>query len=664
MIHLLHKRVFPKVIFPSRKFATGPATPPAIVLRPYQQEAIDAVVSALRRGVSRPAVVLATGGGKTMVFSHLIPQIPTPTPQNGDKTLILAHTEELVRQAALSVAAVNPGLNVQVDMRHLTPDEHADVVVASVPTLVRMTRLRRYVPRQYKAIILDECHHAPAASWTKILGHFADGECSPYVVGFTATMERSDGKSLGAVFNEIVFERSLLTMIENNELVDIKLSSMNMDVDLSLVQQTALDYHAPSLSRAMNRDHINVALALAYNQLQQSHRLRSSLVFCVDVNHCRTLCAVLQHHGINAQYVSGDTTKTERQAIIADFKRGAIDVLCNVHVFTEGTDMPNIDSIFLVRPTKSRPLLVQMIGRGLRLHPGKTHCHIVDIVGTTGTGVQSVPSLFALPSNHNSNGKSFKELNKDATEYAERQAQLARELEALAREQAEKVADLKQQLAIEFDTVDGFAALQAKDVAEFQRSRSVNNALRTSSITWLRLDYDVWGYPIDNRFFIIRREPNTTFSLVLGSFTSQAQKAASGFKCGKFNKEQMILNEGNLNGIIAKAEVLRREMVPGFGFRSRVPRPVSQKQRLLLRSKFEARIKQYYGEATAVRLEKLDESLGQYSQTKASEMLFAMMYSAKSYCVRWELQRVLGIDSRSQKQMKKVVELYVEGVVT
>ncbi|KAM9931811.1 hypothetical protein OXX80_008541 [Metschnikowia pulcherrima] len=129
------------------------------------------------------------------------------------------------------------------------------------------------------------------------------------------------------------------------------------------------------------------SVANAYIQLQQELGLKSTLVFCVDINHCKTLCGVLQAHGVNAQYVTGETAKHVRQDILEDFKQGKIAVLCNVLVFTGGTDIPNIDSLILARPTKSRPLLTQMVGRGLRLHKGKDICHVIDMVSTMKVGV-------------------------------------------------------------------------------------------------------------------------------------------------------------------------------------------------------------------------------------------------------------------------------------
>lgn len=181
------------------------ATEPLIKLRDYQEHAVKNTLESIERGVKRPAVVLATGGGKTVVMSHLIPQIKSQN--KGDKVLVLAHKQELVRQAAATIHRSNPDLRVCIDMAKAKPDlENQDVVVASVPTLVYRTRMERYDPTQYKAIILDECHHATAHSWMKILDYFGalEADAKVYTIGFTATLERADGMSLGNEFGESV----------------------------------------------------------------------------------------------------------------------------------------------------------------------------------------------------------------------------------------------------------------------------------------------------------------------------------------------------------------------------------------------------------------------------------------------------------------------------
>ena len=384
----------PKKIHPGLEAILNYSSNP-IQLRDYQEDAVKAVLSKLDSGVRKPAVVIATGGGKTVVFSHLIPRLKPLSNDRGNKVLVLAHTEELIDQAAKKIRLMNPGLKVDIEMRKLKASPEADVVVASVPSLVNRRRFEKFNPMEFKSIIIDECHHAPAITYRKVLNHFKalDQDLTISVVGFTATLMRHDKQSLGHIFDEVVYERSLKSMIQSKELADAKISEVKVELNLDLVKTVRYEYDPASLYTAMKKIDFNEKIILAYLRLKEEVGCKSTLIFCVGVDHCYDVCALFQTNGINAQYVTGETSKVERAAIIEDFKRGLIPVLCNVQVFTEGTDMPNIDSLILARPTMSKSLMIQMIGRGLRLHEEKTHCHIVDMVGLTRQGIDIKPTL-------------------------------------------------------------------------------------------------------------------------------------------------------------------------------------------------------------------------------------------------------------------------------
>lgn len=645
-----------------------------IRLRDYQQEAINKVLESISRGINRPAVVLATGGGKTVVFSHLIRQIKPSSPTRGNKTLVLAHKEELVRQATDSIRKANPTLKVDIDMRLLKPADDADVIVGSVPTLVRMSRLERYDPLDFKAIILDECHHATARSWLKILEYFkADtSDLQIYVIGFTATMERSDGQSLGSMFDEIVFERGLLTMVNNKELVDVKFSCIDVDVDLSKVATKKHDYEITSLSNAINNDEVNLLVALSYLKLKKQYDFKSTLMFCVDVDHCKTLCGVLQREGVNAQYVTGDTAKHERAEIIQDFKDGIVEVLCNVLVFTEGTDIPNIDSLFLARPTKSRPLLVQMIGRGLRLHEGKSHCHVVDIAGTRGTGIQSVPTLFSLPPEYTIHGKTYEELMKEKEEYDEaeemhkREKALQKELTRRADEEnlhnkMLEMQKLHNKMSLKFTTFDGFIALETNDVKEYEDSKNIHKILKNSKLNWIRLQFDVWGYQVGvDEFYLINRcydkNEKVYFVLTLSRFVSPQQRLASKFKVGKITQVSELENNTSLKVVINKAEAMLPTMRPNYmGRRANENSLISKKQVLFIESKLIKKAQQYYDLTPDLEAD-LRKKISQFDKSRASDLIFACKYSTRALWLRWELQKLLGPDKRAKLTIKKLID--------
>lgn len=620
-------------------------------LRDYQEDAIDKVLEACERGIKRPAVVLATGGGKTVVMAHLISKLPNRS-NGGLKTLVLAHKEELVRQAARTIADVNPDLEVKIDMQKLRPEMDADVFIGSVPTLVRLSRLERYDPKEFKAIILDECHHATAGSWSKILEHFGamDKDLEIRVVGFTATLERSDGASLGTVFEEVVFERSLITMVEKKELCDVKFSTIEVDVDLTHVPTRFGDYAQDQLSNEVNKDNVNLQVARAYLQLKKEFGFKSTLVFCVDIAHCKTLCGVLQKNGINAQYVTGDTVKHERQAILQDFKDGNIDVLCNVLVFTEGTDIPNIDSLILARPTRSRPLLVQMIGRGLRLHQGKDYCHVVDVTSTTDIGILSVPTLFDLPASHRVHGKSLAELQEDKEEIDEFELLRQEEERRLSEERAFKMQQELKDIRIQFMTLDGLADLEKKTAAMYEDPGTINEKIKNSFIPWIRLEYDVWGYQLGKLFLLLERtgdgKDKVTFTLSQCEFTPLSVIVASNYKAQRIQKTPVVYGS-NVQELLGKAE-----MAAGYYVRRRrKAKPISDAQQIAIERMLGSKFRQLYGSSdfsTGVELLSLE---------RAAKLLFAGKYSVNALWVKWELQNMFGPLTKTKLKMEKIIKL-------
>lgn len=335
---------------------------------------------------------------RQVIFTQLIQHVESPR-ENATQTLILAHRRELVEQAARHCTTAYPDKVVEIDMANSKASGAADITIASVASLQKEKRLAKYNSDNFKLVLVDEAHHIVAPGYMKVLHHFglsAKNHYSPNLVGVSATFSRFDGVKLGAAIDEIVYHKDYVDMIDEKWLTGVMFTTVSSTADIRGVKSHGArgDFIPSELSRAVNTDQVNDVTVRAW--LSKAAGRKSTLVFCVDLNHVTGLTAKFRQYGLDARFVTGDTHKLERGEILDAFKRGEFPVLLNCGVFTEGTDIPNIDCVLLARPTRSRNLLVQMIGRGMRLHKNKENCHIIDMVSSLETGIVTVPTLFGL----------------------------------------------------------------------------------------------------------------------------------------------------------------------------------------------------------------------------------------------------------------------------
>jgi len=291
-------------------------------------------------------------------------------------------------------------------MGNLNASGVADITVASIQSIHSQDRITKFDPADYKLILVDEAHHIVSKAYLEVLEHFGisdkeqaveetEGKSTPALVGVSATLSRLDGVAIGKVIKHIAYHKDYVEMIGENWLAGVIFTTVSSSADLSKVRKgVGGDFSTSQLSRAVNQDHINLITVKAWQTKAEGRK--STIVFCVDLDHVDSLTTMFRQHGIDARFVSGDTPKKIRSDRLDAFKRGEFPILVNCGVFTEGTDIPNIDCVLLARPTKSRNLLVQMIGRGMRLHPGKENCHIIDMVASLRTGIVTTPTLFGL----------------------------------------------------------------------------------------------------------------------------------------------------------------------------------------------------------------------------------------------------------------------------
>ena len=355
-----------------------------LALRPYQQDAITAVEDGLARGVTRPLIVLPTGTGKTQIFASVIAR-------RGGSALVLAHRDELLRQAAEKIALADRTLGLGVGFVQAERDDtNAPVVVGSVQTLARQSRLER-LPRHFDTVILDEAHHAGARSYRRILEHL---QPSPLILGVTATPQRADGR-LGEVWQEIVFQRGIAEMIAAGYLADVRGVRVGLDaVDLDAVAQSGGDFDADALGDALEQAAAPAHVLAAYRQHAEG---RKTVVFVPTVALAHRIATVFRDAGVPAEAVDGTTLLEHRRATLERFRTADTRVLVNVGIVSEGYDEPSITCVVMATPTRSQVKYAQAAGRGLRPFPGKDDCVIIDVVGVTDRlDLQTMPRLFGL----------------------------------------------------------------------------------------------------------------------------------------------------------------------------------------------------------------------------------------------------------------------------
>ena len=369
-------------------------------LRPYQQEALDSMLQAESNGISKQLVVLPTGAGKTVLFAQLPIMRKDSLPM-----LVLAHRSELLIQAKDKIETINKDLSVGIEQAE-NKAGYSDVVIASVPTLGResSSRIEQYPKDYFKTIVVDEAHHAAAPSYRRILDYFKPD----LLLGVTATPQRSDSVRLIDVFQEIVYYKSIQDLIKEGWLSPLVGYRVKTSTDISDVEIQNGEYKQDQLIEAIDNPSRNNSIVTAYNDLANA---KKTVVFAAGVDHAGNLAEAFRKNGSSVRVIIGTTPEEERQQILSDFKSGAVTVLVNVGVLTEGFDEPSIEAIILAKPTRSSLLYTQIVGRGTRLFEGKEHCMIIDIADTTrGKKPIGLPTLLGMPAEFDLQGQSLTDI--------------------------------------------------------------------------------------------------------------------------------------------------------------------------------------------------------------------------------------------------------------
>ena len=331
-------------------------------LRPYQQRMIDDARAALRR-TNRVLLQGPTGCGKTALTVHMMGTAAS----QGKRSVFLVHQNELLSQTsrALWEQRLEHGMIAAGKRPSRLPAQ-----VASVQTLVR--RLDQYPDPDL--IIIDECHRSAASTYQRVLEAYPNAR----VIGLTATPRRTDGKGLSDTYGEIVQGPTIRQLIDAGYLCDYEIYAPPSTVDLSAVKTSMGDYDKRELEQTMDKPTITGDAVATYRKHASGKR---AAVMCVSIRHAEHVRDSYQAAGIPAEMLEGSMTNTERETVINRLKSGETLVVTAVNLLVEGLDVPGIEVVQWLRPTKSLIVFMQGNGRGFRTAPGKDRLIILDQVG-------------------------------------------------------------------------------------------------------------------------------------------------------------------------------------------------------------------------------------------------------------------------------------------
>ncbi len=319
-------------------------------LRPYQNDLVEKVRQAWRQGARAPCIVLPCGGGKSCIVAEMARR----TTFGGKRVLFLVHRRELVEQIVHTFRR----WGVLMDL--------CDVMMVQTATR-RLHKLKKPA-----LIITDENHHSLAQTYRRIYDYFA----AVPRVGVTATPVRLNGDGLGDVNDRLIVGVTAKWLIENGCLAPYDYYAPDV-ADLTGLHTQRGEYVAADIEKAMIKNTVFGDVIKYYRQLAAG---KKAVCYCVSIKHSQATADTFNANGIPAAHIDGTTPKAERDRIIADFRKGKVQVLCNVDLISEGFDVPDCECAILLRPTKSLTLYIQQSMRCMRYRAGK-RAVIIDHVG-------------------------------------------------------------------------------------------------------------------------------------------------------------------------------------------------------------------------------------------------------------------------------------------
>lgn len=370
-------------------------------LRPYQQSAVEAARDSFARHKS-VLLVAATGTGKTVVMSDIIKRALI----KGRRTIVIAHREELIRQAALKIEGYT-GITPQIEKaeNYADFDNSPPVVVSSIQTLnagwMGVLRMERINPGDYDIVIIDEAHHAVASSYRRFIQYMQDGNSSLRLLGVTATPDRGDEIGLRAVFEDCPFRYEINDAVNDGWLVPIRQRYVTVgSLDYSTIRTRMGDLCGKDLHAVLEEEKNLHGMVHPTLEILGD---KQAIIFCASVRQAELVAQIINRHKEGAAAcVSGSTESTSRQTILAGFADGSVQFVTNVGVLTEGFDAPGCHAVVMMTATKVRAKYVQCVGRATRPNvdlsrtttaeerkeiiasSDKPHCIVIDFKGNSG----------------------------------------------------------------------------------------------------------------------------------------------------------------------------------------------------------------------------------------------------------------------------------------
>lgn len=335
----------------------------AIELRDYQQEATENLQKMREDGKTIALLYHATGVGKTITAA-------TDAKAVGGRTLFLVNALKLASQAKETFAKVWPEATLG-EYTGSQKDMTQTVIFATVQSISK--DLEKFSPTDFDYLIVDECHHAAANTYQKIFTYFHP----KFILGLTATPERSDGEGMLELFQNVAHKMDLKTAVERGVLVPIRCIRVKTNIDLTDVRINGIKYNSQDLESKLFIPERNQLIVDTYLKYVNG---KKTVIFCASVDHAAEIAKLLRDNGVKAEAVSGRDRVEVREKILKDYETGSTNVLCACDLLNEGWDSPHTTVLFMARPTMSKTIYLQQLGRGTRRCPGKEDLLVIDFV--------------------------------------------------------------------------------------------------------------------------------------------------------------------------------------------------------------------------------------------------------------------------------------------